>query len=225
MQNNMYVVFSRTPYTIGKIIRFFSHSEYNHVSVAFDRSLYEMYSFARYYKNAPFYGGFVRESAVRYFNGPKCAKVQVCKIGLTDAQLNNARAYLRQLETDKEAYRYNLISALIYPFKKRVNIDKCYTCVEFAVELLSRIGYDLGVEKGAFCSMKKLMGRLADKTIYVGRINKLLNNYLYQGDSFTENKGFRERTKLTLISNGKLIGKLFGKLFGKKTIKKQKVGR
>jgi hypothetical protein len=62
----VYIVFSSTPYRIGKFIRRLTREAYNHVSIALDPDLTKMYGFARRYYRTPFYGGFVRESLSRY---------------------------------------------------------------------------------------------------------------------------------------------------------------
>ena len=57
----LYVVFSATPYRMGKLIRFVTREPYNHVAISTEASLTRMYSFARRFYRTPFYGGFVTE--------------------------------------------------------------------------------------------------------------------------------------------------------------------
>ncbi|MGN0978699.1 MAG: hypothetical protein ACI4PH_11640, partial [Faecousia sp.] len=69
MQDNpkyLYVLFSATPYRMGYWIRRVTGEPYNHVAIATEETLRELYAFARKYYRAPFYGGFVREHPSRY---------------------------------------------------------------------------------------------------------------------------------------------------------------
>ena len=64
----IYVVFSSTPYKIGKFIRFFTREEYNHVSIMFDENMLEAYSFGRKHVDTPCWGGIIKDSVSRYKN-------------------------------------------------------------------------------------------------------------------------------------------------------------
>ena len=82
MSNYIYVVFSSTPYKIGKTIRMLTGEKYNHVSISLDAELTQMYSFARRYYKTPFYGGFVKESLSRYQLNQNKATIKICKMGV-----------------------------------------------------------------------------------------------------------------------------------------------
>ena len=70
-EKKLYVVFSATPLKVGSMIRTVTGEKYNHVSISFSPRLKTLYSYARYYKKAPLYGGFVKENAERYQNKGK----------------------------------------------------------------------------------------------------------------------------------------------------------
>ena len=75
-QKSLYVLFSATPYRMGKCIRFITGEPYNHVSIATEEDLRECYGFARRYYETPFYGGFVTERPSRYIhNGPAAISI------------------------------------------------------------------------------------------------------------------------------------------------------
>ena len=209
MCGSIYVVLSKTPYKMGGFIRTVTHSKYNHVSIAFDSSLEEMYSFARYHKSTPLYGGFVRESSKRYLNGKKSAIIKVCKIPLTDEQLVLAKQFIVKFTESSERCLYNMLSILCYPFRHRVLIPKCFTCVEFALEFFKQINFDIGVKKNGFCSTSRFMKVLSKYEIYSGEINDVVKEPSYDGDRFYEKVGFFKSIGLTFSANGTVIKRLF----------------
>ena len=66
MDNVIYIVFSSTPTGMGRLIRLATRNQYNHVSLSFESDIQKLYSFARYHRTIPLYGGFVVESVLRY---------------------------------------------------------------------------------------------------------------------------------------------------------------
>ena len=87
---DIYIMFSSTPSKMGSFIRFMTGNKYNHVSLSFREDLGHLYSFARYYKNTPFVGGFVEESVLRYFLlGSETVRVKICKIPISDEKYSS----------------------------------------------------------------------------------------------------------------------------------------
>ena len=113
MSNYIYVVFSSTPYKIGKTIRALTKEQYNHVSIALDAELTQMYSFARRYYKTPFYGGFVKETLSRYQLNKNKATIHICKIPVTKQQYDKTRIRMRQMLRNSKRYLYNHISILL----------------------------------------------------------------------------------------------------------------
>ena len=83
--NKIYLVFSSTQNKMGQMIRSITKFEYNHVSISVDE-MKTLYSFARYYRDTPLSGGFVRESHARYLCEKHPAKVAICAIEVTNEQ-------------------------------------------------------------------------------------------------------------------------------------------
>ena len=59
-ENQLYIMLSRTDTGMGRLIRFFTRYDYNHVSLSLDPRLHSWVSFARYAVDVPLAGGFVR---------------------------------------------------------------------------------------------------------------------------------------------------------------------
>lgn len=167
MQNKMiYVVFSATPLKMGSVIRAVTREKYNHVSISFDPQLKTLYSYARYYKKAPFYGGLVRETSARYKNNGNIADILVCAIPISPEQCRCVKKRLRQMLERSRQCRYNILSASLALFSRRVLVPNCYTCIEFVTHIISMVCPQ--VYASGFYSLDKLRQLLSEYEIYSG---------------------------------------------------------
>lgn len=183
IMKDIYIVFSATPYKIGKFIRFFTKAKFNHVSVSFDRNLFNAYTFARRYIDAPFFGRFIKDSPARYFYKNQPADVTVCKTEVDDGVFENMKAVCEKMYGENEEYLYNFFSATSYVFGRRVFIDKAFTCVEFAAYILSFA--DAEINKSGFYTVDGLFEVFKDRTVYSGPADFIADN-----GSFGERRGF-----------------------------------
>ena len=182
----IYVIFSSTPLKIGKFIRIVTRNKYNHVSISLDPTFQSMYSFARYYKRIPLYGGFVKESSLRYRNKNKYATIKVCELDISYDKYVFIKNYLQQLENSSNEYLYNIFSAIFTPLKKKVSIYKSFTCIEFVIDTLSKI--DTGIDSNKFYSIHDLEKYLQDKVVYEDLIEIKYEDSKYAYDHFMEKK-------------------------------------
>lgn len=144
-----------------------TRGEYNHVSVAMDPHLSEIYSFARLALHTPFCGGFVREGCERFGVGTRRARVAICAIDVDEKCMRAVRGRIREMiRSGPERYVYNMFSAACVPIKRRVRIRDSYTCIEFAVSLLLTAGFPI---RDRYYSLKELYMILSPFEIYRGR--------------------------------------------------------
>lgn len=163
--NTLYIVFSNTPCKMGSFIRAVTHGAYNHVSVALDRDLTEMYSFARLKRDTPFCGGFVHEGAERYRLKERTADISICSIQVGEEGIEKVRSRIKNMEEQREVFLYNLISAMLVPLHKKAYARDSYTCVEFVSAILKIAGVSLLCE----CySASELYAQLHDREVYRG---------------------------------------------------------
>lgn len=165
-ESYLYVVFSSTPYRMGAFIRRFTGYAFNHVSVCLHDRLEPLYSFARHYYHAPFYGGFVKESLLRYHANGRTAHIRVFRIPVSPEQHAKLRLGIEDMLLQQEQYLYNHLSALTVPFRKTVKAADAYTCIEYCVQLLHSIG--LNITPGVFYSLKDLEQLLLPYEYYTG---------------------------------------------------------
>lgn len=138
-----YLLFSATPYKMGHLVRCFTRSDYNHVSIMLDPNYEEMYSFARRNYYHPFYGGFVKESTDRFCLNGDVAEVKVCKIPISEDRLLNLKKRLNYMQENEHEYLYNFLAIFGVAFKRNIKVKNAYTCIEFAVDVLSKSNFDI----------------------------------------------------------------------------------
>ncbi len=139
----IYIVFSSTPNRVGRLVRKFTREEFNHASIALDQNLTQMYGFARRFYRTPLYGGFVKESLSRYHQNGQASHICVCKIPVTAEQYKELEQLLTKMENDSDHYLYNHLSALGAVMHRRVYVKDAYTCIEFCVDILHKLGVDI----------------------------------------------------------------------------------
>ena len=144
MENYIYVIISRTPTSMGKIIRKFLKGKYNHASISLDENLSQMYSFCRLAVSNPLVGGIIRESMYTLTIGLEDdVPIIVYRIPLTLDQYELIRKFIYDIYNDAEVYYYNFIQALGLISKKKHEIYKTYICSEFVMEALKQGGVKL----------------------------------------------------------------------------------
>ena len=200
-----YVAFLSTPYKMGEFIRKMTGFPYNHTAISLSPKMKYLYSFSRHYKNAPFYGGFTKESVLRYRKKDNFAKIKICAVPVSEENYQKAKKRLEFFANHSEEYIYNMISAACFPFKTRVRIKHSYTCVEFVLSMLEKYAEIPVLKNKKFCSIKELSALLEDYKIYEGSAEKFIENACWEGDTFPQEKGKWFYWKKTALNNGKLV--------------------
>lgn len=166
---DVYVVFSSTPYKIGKFIRIFTGEFYNHVSIMFDENMLEAYSFGRKHVDTAFYGGIIKDSVSRYKKNGVVADVSICRISVDDDAYSNALNMAKTMYENKQYYVYNFFSAVVSIFQKRIFIENSFTCVEFCAFILSMMTDK--IQKNGFYSVEDLYEIFKEFSVYKGEFN------------------------------------------------------
>lgn len=164
MDHAVYVVFSSTSTGMGRLVRAATHSRYNHVSLSFRADIGTLYSFARYHRAIPLYGGFVEESILRYGPLQGAAQVKICRLPVTQGQLAHLYSYIAWLAQEGEHYLYNTPGAVLSLVHRHVALPKTHTCLSFVSEVLERCQL-----KGAGClTISQLERMLKEYVVYIG---------------------------------------------------------
>lgn len=166
-QKYLYVLFSATPYRMGRFIRLVTGDPYNHVAIGTEESLKELYAFARRYYNTPFYGGFVEETPCRYRHKGVTASIRLYRLPLTTRQYQQLQEILDAMRQKADRYLYNHLSALAAPLHRKVRVRMAFTCAEFTVSVLSQLGFDF--DPNRFYTIGDIARRLDAYHIYTGK--------------------------------------------------------
>lgn len=209
MEHYIYVVFSATPYRMGRFIRKVTRQKYNHVSVALDDRLEMMYSFARYYKDTPLYGGFVKESRMRYMYKNVDSEICICAIPLSEEEYQDISTYIQEMKENRRQYLYNTFSAICTPMKFRVPIEKSYTCTEFVVALMAKVNHEVKADK--FYTITELQDYLKNYTIYQGRMKGIADECAVYDEEFMKRHTVFSRSYLTFVLMKKLTYRFWRK--------------
>ncbi|WP_426350101.1 hypothetical protein ACPWSR_02395 [Alloiococcus sp. CFN-8] len=185
VEKNIYIVFSETKTTMGKLIRRLTHNKYNHVSISTDRELSVMYSFGRYHINSPLAGGFIVENPARYLIMGEDVNIKVCQLALDELSYARFQKKLMAFVEDKHTKIYNSFSAISSLFHKRINIEDAYTCLDFTTSMLDIDGV---------YNIKELEYKLNRNVIYEGSFKEYIEEVLSPEDDF-----FRKQNALTVV--------------------------
>lgn len=136
----VYFMISATHTRFARLIRRFGGTRYNHASIALDPELKELYAFARPNKNAVFLAHLIHEQLFYYSRGKyPCINVVIFKIDVSQEQYDEIRNIIHEVQEDRE-YVYNLFSVLTYPVTRGFGVHKAFSCIEFAIYLLVKLG-------------------------------------------------------------------------------------
>lgn len=187
---------------IGKLIRVALRSKYNHAAISLDKDLTSLYSFARYNHNSPLAAGFVNERLSRYyhFGNPP---IKIFKIKLNKKELKRVKRELKIFELNQNGYFYNLISAVLTPFRRRYPLKNSYTCIEFTVHMLGIIG-KVKNETGHY-NFKKLEEELESNFYYEGNLYDYTKKVDLDIGNYLEKKAKWDITKETSGAIKKVI--------------------
>jgi len=134
----IYLVFTDTKTSLGKMIKRFTNHPYSHVSLSFSRDLSEVYSFGRKNVDNPFGGGFVKEDmSNQFFQRAQCA-VFSCSVSLREYEL--MKACVLDFESNQDKYKYNFIGLFGVLFDKKIERDSAFFCSQFVATVYSSSG-------------------------------------------------------------------------------------
>ena len=134
----IYIVLTDTGTVLSKIIRRYTGCPLNHVSIAFDERLGEMYSFGRVQQRNPFSGGFVKERAGEGLL--KDAQCAVFRFRVTEDEHRRIRARILEIERERDRYTYNFIGLIGVILNREICRKRAYFCSQFVVAMLASAG-------------------------------------------------------------------------------------
>lgn len=192
----LYLMLSRTATGMGKIIRLFTHYEYNHVSLTLDPTFQHWVSFARYVQGVPLAGGFVMETARRFRSMEGPIPVKIFRIELCESCYQQLVHLFAMAGSQDSGLIYNTLGALATVVGCRFPLPGAYTCLDFAGTILGR----------PFKSIRDLDETMENRIIYQGDLKALLYDN-QDDDTYFTKRGFRGGTWDTAVHFTRLMNR------------------
>lgn len=137
--HHIYLVFSFTGTLLSKAIRYITKDQYAHVSICFEDTFREMYSFGRKHPSNPIWAGLVIEDLFSgIFVANKDSQCLIYKIPITKEQHDNLRYELEKFMSKQSKYKYNLAGLITLKFNHPLKRQYHYFCSQFVSELLMK---------------------------------------------------------------------------------------
>lgn len=203
LTRELFVMISRTDTLMGKVIRLASRYPYNHVSVTLDPSLRFWYSFARYAEDAPFYGGFIRESAERFLAASPDAQVRIFRLEIPDAQARKLEGMIHLANLPDSGLLYNYYDALASTVGMGISLPDSHTCLSFACGILQK----------DHRSIRALDTELTPHLIYEGSYGALVRDSGCREDPYFRHIGLRRGFTNSTAQLARLSGRLLRQAF------------
>lgn len=142
----IYIVLTYTGTIPARIIKLYTKKVYSHVSIALDKNLNEMYSFARLNPYNAFYGGFLQErigeGTFKRFKNTRCI---VYFMEITDEQYEIIKNTIEYVKENKKKYKFNILGLVMVSIHRRRIKKYFFYCAEFVRYVLqkAKIGNNL----------------------------------------------------------------------------------
>ena len=142
----IYIVLTHTGTILSRIIKCYTKDEFSHCSISLDIELKEMYSFGRLNPYNAFWGGFVHEyinkgTFKRFYK----TKAKVYSLEITDEQYEKIRKKIKEIQNDKEKYRFNTLGLFAAGFHKKIGEEHSFYCAEFVKYVIENAGVNTGL--------------------------------------------------------------------------------
>ena len=138
----IYIIISQSGTKISKILRFFSKKDYNHSSIALDKSLDEFYSFGRKKVNNFLDGGFIIEhkntGVFKKWPNTPCIIIEK---EISDEQFNSIKNTIENnFLNKKDSFKYNFIGVPLVNTKIKIDRNNKFFCSSFVAYVLNSAG-------------------------------------------------------------------------------------
>ncbi|HEY0828089.1 MAG TPA: hypothetical protein VGE40_08340 [Bacilli bacterium] len=140
----IYLLLTDTGTLLNRLIKKYTQAPYNHISIAFDRDLKDLYSFGRKRPNNPINGSFVKE----YIDRGMYAKFKETSFSLYSISVP-AEVYermmnlVKEFEQNQEKYTYNALGLLAFVVSMPIERKNAFFCSQFVATLFKNSDHDL----------------------------------------------------------------------------------
>lgn len=171
---SLYILLTRSRSLTSRVIGLFTSEPFTHASLAFDRELTVLYSFARKYSGMPLPAGLMEEHIDRGFYRRQgdipCA---LLRMDVPDRIYSRAKTMVYNMFQRREDYTYSILGLFLCHLHISLDFRNRYFCSQFVGTILEESGA-LKLPKPAslmhpfdFCSMDRL------QILYLGSLDGL----------------------------------------------------
>lgn len=145
MDRKIYVLLTDTGTFFTKMIKLYTKKPHNHASLVIDEHFNMVYSFGRRNPRNPFIAGFVKEN-IRgsLFRNADCA---IYCVTITEKQFQKIIGKIREMEANKDDYRYNLLGLIAVVLNMEFDRKNAYFCSHFVATILEESGIQINKQK------------------------------------------------------------------------------
>ena len=137
---NIYIVLSRPDSFVSTLIAFFTRAEFSHISVAYDRELRSLCSFARKY-HLPLPGGLVAENENGVLRKAlRNAKCIILSASVPESRFEAFRSRIDTMLLSRDTYHYSLRGLFFCCLGVETHREHHYFCSQFVAEMLRYAG-------------------------------------------------------------------------------------
>ncbi len=172
-ERHVYIVLTKTPTVLARVIRTMKGINYSHASMAFDRELYYMFSMGRRWVNNPFSGCFLQENIhTGVYRRSRNVPCVIMEVPVTEQQYVRMASIVRDFLLNCDAWHFNTIG-LVHNLIGADQIDSNYFfCSELVYYVLREGGVCDWHRPRQFVSPEDLMYELEGRIIYQGDLKK-----------------------------------------------------
>ncbi len=140
----IYIVLTQTGTILSRTVKLWTGKKYNHVSIALDDELEQLYSFGRIYPNIAFIGGFVHEG-IQFGTFKKFYKTEtkIYEKEVSDEQYEKIKETIAKFEENKSKYGFNVKGLVLAGFNKGYNPENKFYCSQFVTHVMKVSNIDI----------------------------------------------------------------------------------
>lgn len=195
-------MFTDTGTNLSRIINFYTKQPLNHVSIAFDNELKEVYSFGRTQPKNPFSGGFVRENVQSEFlRDANCA---IYSYDISKSEVETILRKIKEIEKVKADYRYNFIGLIGIILQIEIRRKNAYFCSEFVATLLTDTNVITLSKPNCFITAEDIRSEIGMKLVFEGKLSEY-ESYVNGWDSALNRKSETSEKQSFIFSLSKKV--------------------
>ena len=168
-KETIYLVFTDTGTNLSRIINYYTKQSLNHVSIAFDGDLSEVYSFGRIEPKNPFSGGFVRENIQSEFL--KNANCAVYSYDISKTEAREILDNIKKIEESQADYRYNFIGLIGIMLQVEIRRKNAFFCSEFVATMLTDVKAINLSKPNCFITAQDIRKEISMQLVYEGKLS------------------------------------------------------